>query len=236
MAAGVKDYPFDANGHVTSHRGDTIKVITYGDNELFITDHVYDCAMCGRILETVISGEKVQITAPCTLPDGITTKILLDVPSGKIIVTDDLRPVYDGFNDREFAPYNTAMGQAQVVQGYASQGCAYGPVGNSCPGLYRTGEGTYVIASPAYDDDVDEILPKGWELIAGIATDLWAYSIADFGDWTARGGDVRELEELGYAKVVDIAPGTYEFTHHAMEKGFDGHAEGTVIFAEIRKL
>lgn len=238
----IKKLPLNRNGHVTSPRGDTVEVMMppeglTGEIPEFmrhpqLLTQVYDCWNCGEILETEILAEEVKVTTSCTLPDGITTTIRLEVPSGKIIVTDDLRPVYNGFSD-SFASYNTAMGQAQVVEEFARQGCAFGPVGNSCPTLYRTGDGTYVIASPDYDEDTNEpVLPDGWEPVTWICTDLWAYSIADYDDWASKGGAVGDWND----RVIDIPAGTYEFTHHAMEKGFDGYAEGTVVYADIRKI
>lgn len=167
------------------------------------------------------------------MTESITTRIMLAVPSGKIVVRDSLRPLYD-WREAEVADYNSLAGQAQAVEAMAARGCAYGPVGNSCPGLYRTGEGTYVIANLPYSEDTDdEVVPAGWTLLAGIITDLWAYSIADLGDFEAKGGDV---ESLGWgATVVDVGPGTYEFTHHTGEASFDRDAD-TVIFADIRRL
>lgn len=69
----------------------------------------------------------------------------------------------------------------------AAVGCAYGPVGNSCPGLYRTGPDSYTIASPRYDDDDNPSLPECARL-TGICTDLWAYSIAGL-HWKSQGSD-----------------------------------------------
>jgi hypothetical protein len=164
---------------------------------------------------------------------GITTVVTLRVPSGQVIVTDDLRPVYDWDGD-SVADYNTALGQHQAIEAMAAQGCAYGPVGNSCPGLYRTGPDRYVIASPGWDGDGDEeIIPEGWERLASVITDLWAYSVADYGDWVARGGDPAGLDWAD--TVVDVTPGTYRFTHHTGEASFDRDAPGTVIFADIER-
>lgn len=168
------------------------------------------------------------------MTESYTSVITLAVPSGKIIVTDDLRPVYN-WSDEEAGDYNTALGQHNAIRIMAGQGCAYGPVGNSCPGLYRTGPGTYVIASPGWDPEKDdaEQVPEGWELLAAVITDLWAYSVADYGDWVARGGDAASIAR--FDTIVDIPAGAYEFTHHTGETGFDGYSAGTVIFAHIRK-
>ncbi|MCZ1021106.1 hypothetical protein [Streptomyces noursei] len=173
--------------------------------------------------------DAVEVVDPCPYPDGITTTITLDVPSGKLLVTDDLRPVFN-WDDNVIADYNTVLGQAQAVEAMAAVGCAYGPVGNSCPGLYRTGPDSYIIASPRYDDDDNPSIPESTRL-AGICTNLWAYSLADFEHWKAKGGDPAELGWTG--TVVDVPPGAYRFTHHSGERGFDSDSLETVIFAHI---
>lgn len=240
----IREMPLDRNGHLTSPRGDTVEV-QFAPPEVYamaglewmkdpyLLTHIYDCAMCGEVVETEILADEVRITTPCPLPEGITTEITIDVPSGKLVVTDDLRPVFNGFRD-DFASYNTAKGQAQVTEEYAKQGCAYGPVGNSCPTLYRTGEDTYVIANPAYDPDTDtETVPDGWEKLAWVCTDLWAYSIADHDLWAARGGNSPDVSFTG--QVIEIPAGRYTFTHHTGEKSFDRDAEGVIVYADIRR-
>lgn len=228
----MKELPLDPRGHLFRH-GETVKVLYGTSEEPYMLGLFQDCGMCGQLLDEEIAEDKVQIKTFCPYPDGITSANTVDFPSGKIVVTDDLRPVFNGFSD-DFASYNTAYGQHQVIEAYAALGCAYGPVGNSCPGLYRTGEGTYVIASLALDENDEKIIPQGWEYLTGIVTDLWAYSIADYDRWVSRGGDPGSL---GWAdSVIEFPPGSYQFTHHTGEKGFDGFADGLIVYAEIEKI
>jgi hypothetical protein len=114
----------------------------------------------------------------------------------------------------------------------AAIGCAYGPVSNSCPGLYRTGPDTYVIANPDCEEESPSLSDD--TLLAGICTDLWAYSIPDFEHWTSRGGTAEKLN--GAETIVEVRPGTYRFTHHSGERGFDPHAPETVIFAHVERI
>jgi hypothetical protein len=242
--------PFHPNGHqFTREPQDTVEVLVIEEPQKagmpdapdFIVHRArmsHACWKCGAYDFTErLAEDGVHFDGePCPVPDtGITTVITLNVPSGKIIVNDDLRPVYDAFDPAEekFATYNSILGQAQVVEAFAAQGCAFGPVGNTSPGLYRTGQDTYVIANPGYDEETDtETFPEGWTLLADVCTGLWAYSIADHADWVSKGGDITKKP---MATVVDIPAGVYEFVHHTGEAGFDRESSDVVIFADIKK-
>lgn len=234
----IIELPFDSRGHSFSRReSESIEVLVFEGAKRILSGWG-TCGNCGEFhSEFDLSETEVTAKTACPVPDGVTTVIDLKVPSGKIVVADDLRGVYDwrvgGEDVKEFASYNSALGQHQVIEHMASVGCAYGPVGNSCPGLYCTGDGTYVIAN-AWTDDDDEIIDpeaKGWERLASICTDLWAYSIADLDDFLSKGGTVNDNVD-----VVEVPAGTYRFTHRTNEKGFDPWVEGTVIFAHIEYL
>lgn len=246
-----KTLPFHPNGHqFSSDPLETVEVLVLeiGEethNYLDRSRMSYSCFKCGgyRFEERVTDDGVHMDGEPCPVPDeGITTVITLEVPSGKIIVADNLRSVYNGFDRDKLADYNSVLGQAQFVEAMAKLGCAYGPVGNSCPTLWKTGEDTYIVArKPWLTGDEDEWAdedsvpaPEGAESLAGIITDLWAYCIADYDDWLAKGG--KPVEELGWSViVVEVPPGTYEFTHHSGEKSFDPDADH-VVFADIKRI
>ncbi|MFC8950947.1 hypothetical protein [Streptomyces rochei] len=231
----LKTLPLKPNGHMI-HCTNSVKVMEFDDPlwPPMLLDHLFECSYCGQYFAPRITDDAVYVDTPCQQTDGITTVVTLDVPSGKIVVTDDLRPVYS-VDRHDLASSNSALGQAQYIEAMAAIGCAYGPVGNTCPGLYRTGGTSYIIACPEYDyeDNEKPSLPES-DCIADICTDLWAYSIADHDDWKARGGDTDALGWSG--SIVEIPAGTYQFTHHTGERGFDRDAPGTVIFAHIEKI
>lgn len=220
--------PLHSNGHLLTREDE----VTVWNHPLIHEDEPYcpdlisrSCAYCDEYPQLRVSEEAVEVMNPCLYPDGITTEITLRVPSGKIIVTDDLRPFYNGFDHDHFASYNSALGQAQVVESMAKLGCAFGPVGNSCPGLYKERRRDHYIIASGMSSRRKEL--------AGIITDLWAYSIADFEDWKSKGGDP---DKMGWTEsVVEIRPGTYRFTHHTGERGFN-HDASKVIFAHIERI
>lgn len=226
----IERLPLNANGHVIA-RESQVEVLLV-DGWPMTSDLAYSCAICDTRPELQVTADAVHVQDPCPYPNGITTEITLSVPSGRIIVTDDLRSVYD-CDSNGFASYNTVLGQAQVVEAMAAIGCAYGPVGNSCPGLYRTDPDSYIIASPHYDEDDNSSLPEETRL-ASICTNLWAYSVADFNHWKAQGGDP---DKLGWSdNVVDVPAGTYRFIHHTGKLDFDHDSAETVIFAHVERI
>lgn len=241
----IRELRLDENGHWLVRKGtETVTVINYPPLPPYVLETYSSCASCDTWPRYEVAGDAVRVIDPCPYPDGITSVVEVAFPSGRIIVTDDLRPVFnwrDEHGNDSFASYNTALGQHQAILEMAKQGCAYGPVGNTCPSLYRLpAPGKFVIASPAYseseddygDDEFDLSLP-GAEKLASICTDLWAYSIADYELWRARGGDPSTLDWS--RRVLDIAPGTYRFTHHTNERAFD-HDADELIFANIEKI
>jgi hypothetical protein len=210
-------------------------------------------------VEIDATGEPVTLVAKttCELTEGIPMVIEIAVPSGKMIVTDHLSPTFDF----DLLNYNSKAGQAEAQQIMAAQGCAFGPVGNTSPWLLKTGVGAMVIANLDEDLEPEELGHVTGDRLAFICTDMWAYSIADLDhfvatarakfeaateaqrltltrdelfDWAVQPGDPRErIDKLGWTvSVVDVAPGTYRFTHHTGEKDYDRDA-WPVTYAHI---
>lgn len=238
----IKTVPFHANGHVvTRNPVAEVQILTYeiGGKVIARLDRSnmsYSCGMCGEFMEERTTPEAVHFDTPCPAAEGMTTVIRLEVPSGKIVVEDDLRPLFNGFDHDGFASYNSVRGQAQVVEAFAKDKCAFGPVGNSCPTLWKTGEDTYVIARMPYDNEESDEptpVPEDAKKLASICTDLWAYSIVDYDEWRRRGGDPESLPWT--TTIVEIPAGTYEFTYHGGELDFDGDADH-VVWTDIKKV
>ncbi|MFE4512592.1 hypothetical protein ACFRMQ_00120 [Kitasatospora sp. NPDC056783] len=228
-----QNLPLHPNGHLGLVRDGALVTVLRMEGQEHILGVRHSCVVCDEGSQLQVGARAVEVTNPCSYPDGITTETILHVPSGRIVIADDLRAVY-GWDRETIGDYNTAAGQDRAIRSLAAAGCAFGPVGNSCPGLYRTSPDTYVIATAGYHENGSEDQLAGAERVAGIITDLWAYSIADLDDFTARGGSVAAL--AWSADIVDITPGTYQVTHHTGEVGFDHDAPGALTFAHIRRI
>jgi hypothetical protein len=193
------------------------------------------CGTCGKHLQFERTGDDAVriIGDTCKFVDGVTTVTEIDILSGRMIIDDDLRPHYDA--DMDDLNYNSAAGQAEYVKRMAAVGCGYGPVGNSCPSVFRRPDGSYAIANLEYDEETDEpVLPEGWVSVASICTDLWAYSIADADDYVSKGG---VLDDIWTKTVVETEPGRYRFTYHGGEKDFDwDYGPGMTLYAEFERI
>jgi hypothetical protein len=239
----MKRMIFRANGHLLSvPDGQVIMIIEDdGFGRAFSPELPFPCQSCDASPWLRIAGDAAWMQGPCPYAGGITTIVTLAVPSGKLIVSDSLRPVYDWQAGDLTVSYNSLLGQHQAMVAMERAGCAFGPVGNTSPGLFSTGGDSYAIASLDYypgDGETglsqEEATPQGWTLLAKTCTDLWAYSIADFEDWASRGGNALAL---GYGDtVISVPPGDYQFTHHTGERSFDSGADGTVIYAHVTRI
>lgn len=222
------------------------EVRRFEDGEAFVSAFIGSsrCDNCGEWLKWGISEEGViGVTNPCTLPNGITVVTELDVPSGKLVVADDLRPMYDF--DIHILEYSSLAGQAKSVELMAEVGCAYGPLSNCSAVLYDRGNGTYAIADLGWDEEDERPTPAGWSVLASIDTRLFAYSLADYDDYVAKrkaceaSDDPEVLERLRgeMPAVVEVPPGRYRFTYHGAEETiFRDEIERPVLWAEFERV
>jgi hypothetical protein len=183
------------------------------------------CGVCGKShysgLDAVCDGVTLAVIERCEMADwNGTTVIELNVPSGKLIVDDDLReltrlPVggYDVNGDK---------GIQQTTKLYEKAGMAHGFVGNTCPSVYsdKEVEDGFLIAN------IPEEHEDAWgKSLAGVCTDLWWYSLIDaeeakrravaFG--LAKTGDeyvAKHIDSRWERNIIDVKPGLYRLTHY----------------------
>jgi hypothetical protein len=200
---------------------------------LFLSDlYVRDCS-CGAANTYETNGKVVRLVgAPCKFPDGLPpNEWELNVPSGKLVVANDLRELFP-LEDDDF-DVNTNIGCRQTASAYAAIGMSHAFVGNTCPGVYQCKDGTFKIANEPSEDRWDEekkeyvpIEPKpefDGERVAGICTDLWWYSICDHDEFTRRCKRFKQQKRDFRIEVVNVEPGVYRFRHNDREE--DGPGE-----------
>lgn len=202
-----------------------------------------NCHYCGENnfgLET--NGQVLRIEgASCEFSKGMPpSEFELNVPSGKLVVANDLRELFplleDDFN------VNTLWGCRQTTLAYAAIGMAHAIVGNSCPGVFQCEDGTFKIANPPPDEHWNgkawvEVRPKplfDGKKVASITTDLWWYSLCDYDDFKRRCRYFKHKVKDFHIKVVKVVPGVYRFQHDDEARGHRGRDE--CVFARFKRV
>lgn len=178
------------------------------------------CDLCGvELRDAVTDGVTARYEKPCAYPNGLLpNEWYLDVPSGVMVVADDLRDLFPLPDPGERLPsVNTPHGRQQVSSIYAAAGLAHGFVGGVIPSVYLLDHGGYEIASYGWDEETDErVTPPGAVEVAYVRTDSRWYSICDRDDF------LRRCERLGHdpekftLQEVEVGPGRYLFEHDDM--------------------
>ncbi len=159
------------------------------------------CGECGKRLPITFNGLTFKAESKCQFPEGMPAYSSdLPVPSGKLVVANDLRRLFDdeyeevvlGENGKGWGfDINTVAGCRQVFETYGLLGMAHGYVGNTCPDMYRIDENTLTLSTIKCDaetwDQIEAEVPG--ESVAGVCTDLWWYSIMDYDEYVRRAGE-----------------------------------------------
>lgn len=171
------------------------------------------------------------------------TVVEINVPSGRVLISDDLRGA-PKYRLEPPASLNYRAGLDDYARLFAEQAnMAYAFVGNSCPSVYREERtGDLIVMNPAYDEETDDYLAvEGATKIATVCTDLWATMIVDYEEWLAAGGDDldtlngRNAIDWAYT-VVEIPAGRYRWTAFSHNEGFDIHGEGLLTYARLERI
>jgi hypothetical protein len=195
------------------------------------------CYKCSEEVEFVFDTKTKKATAKTTCPNanGIPAySVEMDVPSGKLLIANDLRHWIDVAAEYDV---NYVNGQKRTAEAYAANGMFHFSVGNTCPGIYQKGNvitlGNAKHEDPSdIDEDEEELkgkalkvaeraaeaayearkAPYGKEL-GSVCTDLWWWSGADYDYLKQRAGkDFQRLVKDHYTTVVKLTPGRYKAT------------------------
>lgn len=166
------------------------------------------------------------------------TVVEISVPSGRLIVSDDLRSV-DFFNTKPEGSINygvnlDAWGKAQAV----AANLAYAFVGNSCPDITRQLSGELLVVTRAWDEEKDEAaIEDGEVVVASICTDHWAVMMTDYQNWLDNGGPDVKVANEPYAieafQLIDVTPGLYRFTVYSHSDRFSLDDFGRTVYAKL---
>jgi hypothetical protein len=177
------------------------------------------CSDCSELLELECNGKEIRCNNPCKHPGGMIYEIELNVPSGRMVVENDLRKWWKVIGNYNV---NTPLGCCQTTKKYAEVGMAHAFVGNTCPDVYHIKSDRLAIGISDYRTQRNPI--KNTRSVASICTDLWWYSIVDYNDFRSRGLD-------SPTATVKCRPGVYRFRH--LYHTVDRNTPGGKIFTEI---
>jgi hypothetical protein len=170
------------------------------------------------------------------------TVVELDIPSGKIIASDDLREP-DHFDVEDENYIDGAFGWDLWAKDFATKAnVGYSFVGNTSPVILVKPDGIFRVVKADYDDENVGRPPYEPDdtIIASICTDHWATMITDYQYWLDHGGKtVEELNEpykFLVFTVFDVTPGKYRWTVYSHSDGFKNHADGRVVYAQLELI
>lgn len=185
------------------------------------------CFQCGADELTIeTNGVDVRLTgSSCPYPEGLTpTEWELNVPSGKLVVANDLRSIFPLPEGDSFS-VNTPLGCREASHAYAANGLAHAFVGNTDPTVYKEEGDTYKIGRKL----------RKWKPVASITTDLWWYSICDQEEFDRRCTRFSQDPKAFNHKVVSVKPGVYHFKHDVRTLQDDGHSRVYTTVTWVRE-
>ncbi|ACL41992.1 hypothetical protein Achl_4041 (plasmid) [Pseudarthrobacter chlorophenolicus A6] len=168
------------------------------------------------------------------------TVIEITVPSGRLIAADSLCSVKKFDVDPPLS-INYGYGLDAWARKLAEVNVAYAFVGNTCPSVTRRPDGLLHVATPAWNDEIDDAeFNDDEQVVAKICTDLWATMLTDYQNWLDNGGPEVATANAPYAlekySVFDVTPGKYRWTVFSHSDRFDTHAMGRIAFAQLELI
>lgn len=169
------------------------------------------------------------------------TVVEINVPSGKLIMSDDLRTVKKYDIDSPIS-INYGRGCDALAKLCAEQAnLAYAQVGNSCPSITVNADGVIQFVNPEWDESTDiATFEDGETKVGWICTDLWAVHVTDYQEWLDNGGKPVEEANSKYAiekyTVLDVKPGRYRWTVFSHNDNFDGWGQGRKVYAKLELI
>ena len=179
------------------------------------------CFNCGKRLQWTFDGIEVKCKTKCRFRNGVPDLVFeIDVPSGKMVVTNDLRSIFQ-IKDHSIS---TLVAEFAYTKAYARKGMAHAFVGNSCPGMFQLPCRTKLPSRFA----IGRLANKNVKRVASICTDLWWYSICDADRFEKNSG--KKAKKDDFLDIVKCKPGRYRFTHvvHKIDRDEDGAVYTTI--------
>lgn len=177
------------------------------------------CNCCGEYVNFQVDGNVIRTAEKCAYPNGFPPyKIRISVPSGKLVVANDLRIFFQHVSEANNGEMDTDIGLMKWCQFFAEQAnLGYIFTSNTSPDLFKTKKDTFALKCGS---DAQK------NLVASICTDLWACCVADydtveagyekyknsteFDRYDTLPGNFEDALKAENATVIRVTPGDYE--------------------------
>lgn len=168
------------------------------------------------------------------------TVVEIAVPSGKLIISDDLRkaPLFE-IDPQQSINYRAGCDAYSKLLA-EKVNVAYASVGNTCPRITVNADGLIQIVSLDWTKETGVLFEEGEVEEGQLSTDHWAAMATDYDFWLACGGKSVEEANAKYSfethYVLDVAPGKYRWTVFAHSADFDSDLPGRHVFANLELI
>lgn len=203
-----------------------------------------DCAECGESVFSYFNGLMFMFATAdamrdkkdhddkvlhCRFAGGIKEyRVKVFVNSGRLVFANDFRSMMEDIPDHYV---NYSIGIHDTVVDTAKQGFLTAFVGNSCPTVFQSEDGTITVGNEGYDDDDKVVDPIDGVDKGSICTDLWWFYAVDGDTYNAFDGDYKSEIEV----ELEVEPGCYEMTVYPRYNGkYDG--ERSERYVTIKRL
>jgi hypothetical protein len=168
------------------------------------------------------------------------TVVEITVPSGKLIVSDDLRrtPTFD-IDPQQSINYGAGCDAYSKLQ--AEQvNVAYASVGNTCPSITVDADGLIQIVTLDWTQETGPIFENNEVSVGTICTSHWAAMATDYQHWLDNGGkpiDEANAEfKFDTYFVLDVEPGKYRWTVFSHSDRFNSDEPGRHVYAHLELI
>jgi hypothetical protein len=234
-----KDISIDVRGHdINTLHAEKNLLLKFNSFKRFLSEHPnikgvtfndflppeFRCNVCGDSVRFPTSDKK-NFTAEteCVYKNGFPPiEVKLNVPSGEILLFNDLRRFYPANTDG--IDICTSIGIKQFTEAFAKEGLVIHFVGNSSPGVVQVNDERLEIGYFWCEKEDGCSLPEcpmpecnRPKILGHICTDLWWYCAVDKDEFEKRIGKTTEEYQEEYHKTgawpeiirAKVTPGVY---------------------------
>lgn len=168
------------------------------------------------------------------------TVVEITVPSGALIVSDDLRrtPTFD-IDPQQSINYGAGCDAYSKLLAERAN-VAYASVGNTCPRVTVNSDGLIRVVSLDWTQETGPIFEDSEVAVGTICTTVWAAMATDYQHWLDNGGQPIDEANAEFKFdtyfLVDVVPGKYRWTVFSHSDSFDSDEPGRIVYGQLELI